>query len=65
MASNVSLLEPLDVIVVGAGIAGLTAAIAIRRAGHNVKASPLDLSYLYSLLSCEFKQPFHHSHYPI
>ena len=29
--------RPLKIIVVGAGIAGLSAAIGLRRAGHNVE----------------------------
>ena len=33
--------RPLKVIIIGAGIAGLTAAIGIRRAGHEVEVSPL------------------------
>lgn len=34
--SNHDQLPPLEVIIVGAGIAGLAAGIAFRRAGHNV-----------------------------
>lgn len=30
-------MDSLDIIIVGAGIAGLSAAITIRRGGHNVK----------------------------
>lgn len=32
--------QPLNIVVVGAGIAGLTAAIGLRRNGHNVTVRP-------------------------
>jgi succinate dehydrogenase/fumarate reductase flavoprotein subunit len=34
----------LDIIIVGAGIAGLATAIALREAGHNVQVSSTKLS---------------------
>ena len=35
---------PLNIAIVGAGIGGLTAAIGLRRNGHNVSVSPLEYS---------------------
>lgn len=32
--------RPLDVIIAGAGIGGLSAAIGLRQAGHNVQVRP-------------------------
>jgi salicylate hydroxylase len=37
MSSSKSTASPLDIVIVGAGIAGLSAAISCRRAGHNVQ----------------------------
>ncbi|KAF7348374.1 FAD/NAD(P)-binding domain-containing protein [Mycena sanguinolenta] len=36
-AANNSLQQPLTILIVGAGIGGLTAAVALRRNGHNVQ----------------------------
>jgi hypothetical protein len=40
--------EPLDIIIAGAGIAGLSAAITLRRAGHNVTVWSL---YFFPLIT--------------
>ena len=37
--------RPLNIVIVGAGIGGLAAAIGLRRAGHNVSVMVLSLSY--------------------
>ena len=37
---------PLKVIIIGAGIAGLTAAVSLRRAGHEVEVSTTKILYV-------------------
>jgi salicylate hydroxylase len=37
MASSNNSYQPLNISIVGAGIGGLTAAIALRKNGHNVQ----------------------------
>jgi salicylate hydroxylase len=40
---------PLKVIIVGAGLGGLAAAIELTRAGHDVEVCPRDCSEIYAV----------------
>lgn len=47
--------RPLDILVVGAGIGGLTAAIALRNQGHNVQVHSSNRNNLAVILMQRFR----------
>lgn len=46
-------IQPLDVLVIGAGIAGLTAAIALGKQGHRVVVPPPNRSSSLARAQCQ------------
>lgn len=45
---------PLDIAIIGAGIAGLTAAVSLRRSGHRVQVGEHLESFLKTMTADDF-----------
>lgn len=50
--------SPLEVVIVGAGVAGLASAIALRRAGHNITVSSFILFYVFQGINMLVRKTF-------